>query len=136
MKKGFTLAELLMVVIVAAVLAAIALPSFSNIIEKRKAKQAIETLRLIRAAQQIYFANHGGVYACSETCWSDGIRTTLGVNVTEDLYSFTVTAGNPAKTFIASAIRLLDNNHVRINVTESCVWSGDDPYKPAAGTPC
>jgi prepilin-type N-terminal cleavage/methylation domain-containing protein len=52
--RGFTLLELLAVIIVIGILAAIALPNFTPMKEKALDKESQASLRLILAAQKIY----------------------------------------------------------------------------------
>ena len=56
---GFTLTELLIVVIIIAVLATLSLPMLLKTIEKAKVGEAISNLNLIRTGQKIYFLEHG-----------------------------------------------------------------------------
>jgi len=53
--SGFTLTELLIVVIIIAVLATLSLPMLLKSIEKAKVGEAISNLNLIRTGQKIYF---------------------------------------------------------------------------------
>lgn len=54
MKKGFTLIELIIVVMIIVILAGIALPQFSKTKEHAIGKEAIANLKLIAAAEKIY----------------------------------------------------------------------------------
>lgn len=54
-KKGFTLTELLVVVIIIAILAVLALPMLVKTLEKAKVGEATSNLNLIRTGQKIYF---------------------------------------------------------------------------------
>lgn len=56
--KGFTLLELLMVVIIIAILAAIALPQYLRASEKSRASEALQVLGALRASEQRYKAQH------------------------------------------------------------------------------
>lgn len=63
-RKGFTLLELLMVVIILAILAAIALPQFLRAAERSRASEALSVLGAMRSAQQRFLANNAnGQYA-------------------------------------------------------------------------
>jgi prepilin-type N-terminal cleavage/methylation domain-containing protein len=60
---GFTLLELLMVVIIIAILASIALPQFIRAAEKARAAEAIQVLSALRSAQYRFKAlNPAGQY--------------------------------------------------------------------------
>ncbi len=54
-RKGFTLTELLVVVIIVAILAVLALPMLVKTLEKAKVGEATSNLNLIRTGQKIYF---------------------------------------------------------------------------------
>ena len=58
-EKGFTLTEILIVVVIVALLAVLALPMFVKTIEKAKVGEAISNLNLIRAGQKIYYLEYG-----------------------------------------------------------------------------
>lgn len=57
-KIGFTLTELLIVVVIIGVLATLALPMLVKTIEKAKVGEAISNLNLIRTGQKIYFLEY------------------------------------------------------------------------------
>jgi len=52
--KGFTLVELLIVVVIVGILAALGLPQFTKAREHAMGKEAIVNLKLIAAAEKIY----------------------------------------------------------------------------------
>ena len=58
-KIGFTLTEILIVVVIVALLATLALPMLVKTIEKAKVGEAMSNLNLIRTGQKIYFLEHG-----------------------------------------------------------------------------
>ena len=58
-KKGFTLTEMLVVVLIMAVLAAISMPMYRFAVERTRATQGILTLEQIAKAQNIYNAKRG-----------------------------------------------------------------------------
>ena len=54
--RGFTLLELLMVVIIIAILASIALPQYFKTVERSRGSEALQILATIRGAEQRYKA--------------------------------------------------------------------------------
>ncbi len=58
-KKGFTLVELLIVIIIIAVLAAIAIPKFSNSSQRSKGSSLRANLKLVRNAIDLFRADTG-----------------------------------------------------------------------------
>ena len=61
MKTGFSLVELIIVVAVLGIMAAIVVPQFQN--QSTKAKEAVakEGLRILRSAIELYTAQHSGI---------------------------------------------------------------------------
>ncbi len=52
--KGFTMLELIMVVIIISVLATLAIPSYGGFVEKARSAEAVSTISAIRTAQNLY----------------------------------------------------------------------------------
>ena len=58
-QKGFTLVELMIVVIIVGILAAVAIPMYQGATERAKASEAVAALGTIRGALRVYYAEHG-----------------------------------------------------------------------------
>ncbi|MFC1709250.1 prepilin-type N-terminal cleavage/methylation domain-containing protein [Candidatus Omnitrophota bacterium] len=65
-KKGFTLLELIIVIIVIGILASIALPRYLRVAERSRMAEGKSMLGLLRGAQMRYSAEHQ-VYSAVET---------------------------------------------------------------------
>ncbi len=61
MKRGFTLVEILIVVLVLGIIAAIALPRFSNATDMARASMLADDLRIIRMQMEVFKGQHRGV---------------------------------------------------------------------------
>lgn len=57
-KKGFTLVELLVVIVILAVIMSIAIPSITSSIERSKDKQKTQIIKLIESAGELYVDKH------------------------------------------------------------------------------
>jgi general secretion pathway protein G len=61
-RTGFTLVEVLIVVVILAILAAAVVPQFSSSTQDAKVNTSIFNLQTLRAQVQVYKAQHNGVY--------------------------------------------------------------------------
>src|SRR3989338_1916407 len=64
-KKGFTLLEILIVVVILGVVAGLALPAYFSTIEKARAQEALSSLSATRQAMIQYFSEQG-TYATAQ----------------------------------------------------------------------
>ena len=58
-RAGFTLVELMIVIIIVGVLAAAAVPIYTAYVRKARTSEAKATIGSIRSAEEVYFAEHG-----------------------------------------------------------------------------
>ena len=74
-RAGFTLVELMIVVIIVGVLAAVAIPMYTLASEKAKASEAVAALGSIRTALRSYYAEHNTFVNAN---FVDGAQVTAG----------------------------------------------------------
>lgn len=74
-RRGFTLIELMIVVIVVGVLAAVAIPMYQIVPERSKALEATSGLGMVRNAMRAYYNEHR-TYASGS--FADGALVTVG----------------------------------------------------------
>ena len=58
-KQAFTLIELLIVVLIIGILAAVALPQYQKAVDKSRVFTVINTVKAIKEAQEVYYLEHG-----------------------------------------------------------------------------
>ncbi|HLS28976.1 MAG TPA: prepilin-type N-terminal cleavage/methylation domain-containing protein [Opitutales bacterium] len=59
-QKGFTLVEIMIVVVIIGLLAAMAIPAFNKVRQTSQAKTCVNNLRQISSAKDQYFIENGG----------------------------------------------------------------------------
>ncbi len=79
MKKGFTLVEILIVVVILGILAAIVIPQFTSASETAKGSSLVSQLQTIRSQLELYQVQHNGDYPSLGTNW-DQMTTTTDVS--------------------------------------------------------
>ena len=113
LQKGFSMIELLVVLLIIGILAAIAAPMFLSSADKAKASEAVAGIGSIRSAERIYAMQHGGGFVLPITDGtvyfqgSAGSNTSLGIDLRNAKYfspkAYTVATASGADASFASA---------------------------------
>lgn len=81
-KKGFTLMEIIITVIIIAALAGMAVPAYFNSVEQSRSNEALVTLNIIHMGEKIYFLDNGTFWGASgQTTGPGGINAILNVDL-------------------------------------------------------
>ena len=114
MKKGFTLIELMIVVVIIGILAAIAIPKFTSIQEDAKRSACRSNMKNISTAEHMYYTRLGHGYATAlelessdilgnatgMTCPADGSAYVYTIDNTAGAETYTIECAN--SSFVAS----------------------------------
>jgi len=97
-ESGFTLVELLVVMLILGILAAIAIPTFFNQRDKAQDSEAKVTARTAETAMETYATDHGADYSGADATALHNIEATLPTDG-----SLTVTAPDGADLYTVTA---------------------------------
>ena len=117
-KKGFTLLEVLIVVIIIGILAAIALPQYTATIEKSKSAEAATNVGSIRTALDRYWYQNGAV-----TTTIDNLDIDNPNSVTNKLYAYSIADDGTTSTTRAYTVTATRTSGVN---TYTVTWKQTD----------
>lgn len=100
---GFTLIELMVVVIVMSILVALTVPNYINTREKALDKEAVAALRLMYAANKHYFSKLDHYYPTAGSPSLANINANLSIALNSSSWSYALTG--TGGTFTATAQR-------------------------------
>jgi prepilin-type N-terminal cleavage/methylation domain-containing protein len=135
MKKGFTLAELLIVIVIIAIMASFVLPRFFGQVEKSNTAEATQMLGVIHRALLQYADAHGKNFPDfaidnTDVTGRTAFQNTLGIDVQESkLWTYHANTDGSA-----TAVRSGTETHPTGNLTlaEDGTWTGESDYAEGA----
>ena len=142
-QKGFTLIELMIVIAIIGILAAVAIPNYLNYTRKAKTAEAKTNLAAIRTCEEAYRAENERYMACgaspasipqrTKVAWTDpsGNFTAIGFRPSGKVYySYSVNGtGTSGTTFTAHAEGDLDGvgGHGHFTIDQNGTLTDDHP---------
>lgn len=105
-RGGFTLIELMIVVVIIGILAALAIPKFMKVTGKAKVSEAKTILKEIFTLEKAYFNEHDTyvAFAAGDECDEIGFALPEGVS----RFDYEVTCTDPTADFTATATEAVD----------------------------
>ncbi len=117
--KGFTLIEVLIVVVIIAVMAALIVPRMSAQRERGIVAEATQTLSAIRQSQEAYYLENGS--------YANNINLlALDIPVAAEWAFTTASSGTSTATRASGK----PNENTNITLSAAGVWGGTHPMKP------
>ncbi|MCF7908014.1 MAG: prepilin-type N-terminal cleavage/methylation domain-containing protein [Candidatus Omnitrophica bacterium] len=124
--KSFSLVEIITVIIILGILAAIASPSYHRMIERSRGKHAEFNLMAVYNAQKRHRLAQKTYYQCvSAPCGSQELEDHLGVYINDPYFNYGIVANTT--TFTATATRI--NSNLCLGATMNVSDSGSEPIK-------
>ena len=131
--KGFTLMELMVVVIIIGVIAAFAIPNYNKSIQKAHERDMLSQLTSIHAANLLYRSYEGKYwYAAGDPQNLAAINSALSINIIANagtIYNYTSTDGS---SFMATAIW----GACTLGVTEAPIDGTNNPCRSSGIGTC
>jgi prepilin-type N-terminal cleavage/methylation domain-containing protein len=123
-RRGFTLVELAVVVVIIGVLAAFGIPRFLQSVERSKASEAFGYLSAVRSAQERYLAREGtyadqtsklDIQAPTPKYFTIGTITAGSTGELQDSWTLTLTRNGPSAGYDAYTVTYTDQGFDKTN---------------------
>jgi type IV pilus assembly protein PilE len=132
-RHGFSLIELMIVVAIVSILAAVALPSYRDYVIRGKLAEPVNTLSDLRTKLEKYYQDERN-YGVG-TCGNDGVATRVPMPAAPQVRYFTYTCATDGQTFTVTATGnanegaggftfTINHNNQRRTTTVPSGWGG------------
>ena len=121
-KKGFTIVEIMIVIIVIGILATISMPIYRNYVRRSISSEAEALVNMIAQAERIYYMENGNYLPVGSSSAKVSSNSELGVDSTMNAYfrSFYIarSGSGSTATFTAVTTGSGDGNGIVVTLTE------------------
>ena len=107
-KKGFTMVELLVVLVIVAILAAVATPIYLANVQRSRASEAVGTMALIRQAERDFRINNNVYYDVTAGNIAHALPTSVGAGGAPTPATAGVTVDNDVTQYFSNAAFTVD----------------------------
>jgi prepilin-type N-terminal cleavage/methylation domain-containing protein len=118
--KGFTLVELMVVVVIVGILAAVSVPVYTSYTKKARASEGQALVGVVSAAEKAYFAEHNICKTVTLANGGDPANDPFGINASQNSFfssyavAINATTGNCAFTVTTAGFGAAQGTSVRL----------------------
>lgn len=123
---GFTLIEVMVTVAIVAILAAVAIPNYSDYLRRGNVQEAVQNLSSYRAQMEQYYQDHRNYGSSGTTCGITvpGTVKNFGYacSTANSGQGYTATATGQTGTNVAGMAYTIDQQNAQGTTCTSCTW--------------